>query len=182
MLPGGSTLICQGAMFAPEAPRNLISYKDLRANDIHISTALDRGEEALELRRGQRLLATASAGDEGLYRLAIKASNPISLTDAEEVCMAAWTSGPMQTSLDLATSVSKDTTAKPDLWHRRLGHPGETVFRRMLPLVIGHNLHVSDAHKIDACMACIQGKFSKKYWKIVICGNRVRLQGWHCPI
>ena len=47
--------------------------------------------------------------------------------------MAAWTSGPMQTSLDLATTVSKDTAAKPDLWHRRLGHPSETVFRRMLP-------------------------------------------------
>ena len=56
----------------------------------------------------------------------------------------------------------KDTSAKPDLWHRRLGHPGETVFRRMLPLVVGQNLHVSDAHKIVACTACIQAKFNKK--------------------
>ena len=28
--------------------------------------------------------------------------------------------------------------------------------------MVGHNLHVSDAHKITACTACIQGKFSKE--------------------
>ena len=67
VLPRGYTLICTGAMYVPEAPRSLISYKDLRANDIHVSTAMDNGEEVLELRRGQRLLATVAAGDEGLY-------------------------------------------------------------------------------------------------------------------
>ena len=43
-----------------------------------------------------------------------------------------------------------------------LGHPGETVFRRMLSLIVGHNLNVYDAHKTTECMACIQGKFSKR--------------------
>ena len=51
-LPGGFPLICERAMFTPEAPRNLISYKDLRANQIHVSTALDNAEEVLELRQG----------------------------------------------------------------------------------------------------------------------------------
>ena len=46
-LPGGSPFICERAMFAPEAPRNLISYKDLRAKKIHVSTALDNVEGAL---------------------------------------------------------------------------------------------------------------------------------------
>ena len=160
--PGGHTLICAGAMFAPEAPRSLINYKDLRANDIHISTVMDRGEEALELRRGQSLLATAVAGNEGLYRLVIQIISPISPKDVDEVCMADWPAGPELINRNLAQNVSKDTTAKPDLWHRRLGHPSETVFRRMLPLVVGHNLNALDAHKTTECTTCIQGKFSKK--------------------
>jgi hypothetical protein len=32
----------------------------------------------------------------------------------------------------------------------------------MLPLTLGHNLSSSDAHKVHDCIACIQGKFSKK--------------------
>ena len=53
---------------------------------------MDNDDEVLELRQGQSLLVTAHAGDEGLYRLIIEpiTSNPISLTDEEEVCMAAW--------------------------------------------------------------------------------------------
>lgn len=76
--------------------------------------------------------------------------------------MAAWAEGPRLKGHNLATGVSSDTTAKQDLWHRRLGHPGVTVFRRMLPLTLGHNLSSSDAHKVHDCIACIQGKFSKK--------------------
>ena len=89
ILPARYPFIYKGTMFALEAPCSLISYKDVRVNDIHISTALDKGEEVLELRRGQSLLATASAGVEGLYKLAIEARNPVSLIDAEEVCTAA---------------------------------------------------------------------------------------------
>ena len=129
-------------MYALDAPRSLISYKDLWASDIHISTALDRDEEVLELQQGQRLLATANAGDEGLYRIVIEAitKSPISLTDANEICMAAWAKGPKQNGRNMATNVSKDITAKPNMWHRRLGHPDVMVFRRMLPLTMGHNL------------------------------------------
>ena len=94
-MPGGFPLICEGAMYVLEAPRNMISYRDLRASQIHVSTAMDNAEEVLELRQGQSLLATAQAGAEGLYRLVIEpvTSNPISLTDEEEVCMAAWAEG-----------------------------------------------------------------------------------------
>ena len=36
------------------------------------------------------------------------------------------------------------------------------MFRRMLPITLGHNLSTSDAHKVQDCTAYIQGKFSKK--------------------
>jgi hypothetical protein len=37
-------------MYAPDAPRSLISYRDLRARNIHVSTAVENDEEVLELR------------------------------------------------------------------------------------------------------------------------------------
>jgi hypothetical protein len=49
--------------------------------------------------------------------------------------MAAWAGDPEAQRRNLAQGVSLDTKAKPDLWHERLGHPGTTVFRRMLPLL-----------------------------------------------
>ena len=88
---GGFPLICERAMYAPEAHRNLISYKDLRVSQIHVSTSLDNAEEVLELRQGHSLLATAHAGAEHLYKIVIEpiTTSPISLIDEEEVCMAA---------------------------------------------------------------------------------------------
>jgi hypothetical protein len=78
-------------MYVPDASHSLISYKDLRANQIHVSTAMDNDDEVLELKQGFSLLATAHAGDKGMYRLIIESitSCPISLTNAEEVCLAA---------------------------------------------------------------------------------------------
>ena len=45
---GGTTLICDHAMFAPAANRSLISFRDLRSNGIHILTLIKDGEETLE--------------------------------------------------------------------------------------------------------------------------------------
>lgn len=84
-------LIYEKTMYAPDAPCSQINYRNLRASQIHISTALDRDEEVMELRKERRLIATVNAGDEGLYKFVIKeiTKSPISLTYAEEVCMAA---------------------------------------------------------------------------------------------
>jgi hypothetical protein len=164
VLPGGFPLTCENAMYAPDAPRSLISYRDLRARKIHISTEMEKDEEVLALRQGHELLATAKAGAEGLYTIVIKPMtvSPISPIDAEEVSMAAWARDPEAKGHHLAQGVSLDTVAKPDLWHRRLGHPGTTLFRRMLPLITGHNLLTSDATKTTDCVACIQGKYIQK--------------------
>lgn len=92
----------------------------------------------------------------------ITIGNPILSVDEEEVCMAAWAEDPEARVRNLAMNkVSVDTTAKPDLWHRRLGHPSTTVSRRMLPLFTGHNLITSDALKTRDCIACIKSKFIK---------------------
>ena len=42
------------------------------------------------------------------------------------------------------------------------------MFMRMLPLLTGHEVCNSDANKVGACDACIQGKLILKpsYWKL----------------
>lgn len=165
ILPGGFPLNCERAMYAPDAPRSLISYRDLRARKIHVSTAVENDEEVLELRQGLTILATAKAGADGLYTIVIKSPDnvsPVSLIDEEEVCKAAWASVPNAFSRNLAKGLSTDIKAKPDIWHERLGHPGTTLFRRMIPLTTGHNLVTADAEKTHDCVACIQGKCIKR--------------------
>ena len=49
-----------------------------------------------------------------------------------------------------------------------MGHPEATLFRRMLPLLIGHEVCTSNANKVGACEACVQGKLILKpsCWKL----------------
>lgn len=158
ILPRGFPLICDRAMCTSDAPHSLISYKDLQASNIHISTTLDKDEKVMELWQGESLLATANAGDERLNIIINKVmtKSPISLTDAKNVCITAWAEDPELRIRNLATRVSKDTTAKPDMWHRRKGHSGVAIFRQMLSLTVGHNLNSSHAHKTHECIVCIQ--------------------------
>lgn len=76
VLPGGAPLTCDWAMYAPGVPRSLISYRDLRANHIHTSTAVECGEEILQLMRGTTILATAKAGITALYEIQSKELTP----------------------------------------------------------------------------------------------------------
>ena len=72
VLPGGATLLIANAIFAPSASQSLISFKDLRANDIHTMTIVKNNKEALLLQRETEVLATAYAGCGGLYELPIR--------------------------------------------------------------------------------------------------------------
>ena len=167
-LPGGAPLICETAMYAPDAPRSLISYRDLRANHIHISTAVENDEETLELRQGKMILATAQAGANGLYELAISnmGVNPTHKSE-EEVGERPSTSNPNLT-LRGAQATFLVARSKADAWHRRLGHPGTTMMRKMIPILTGHNLCASDAERMEECAACIQGKLIRQpsRWKL----------------
>ena len=166
ILPGGAPLICERAMYAPDAPRSLISYRDLRANDIHVSTAVENDEEVLELRRGPRRLATAHAAANGLYELCIMQASPPCKGEEEagehrHECHPRLPLGGAQASFLAASS-------KANIWHRRLGHPGTTMMRKMIPILTGHDLCTSDAERVEECAACIQGKLIRQpsRWKL----------------
>ena len=136
-------------MYASDAPWSLISYRDLRANGIHVYTKIENDEEVLKLRQGQRPFVTAIAGVDNLYEIAIKAISPTRRAE-EEVSLAARERGPGTRARNLARKIGLYLTAAAlsDIWHKRLGHPGTIIFRRMLPLLVGHNLTTSNANKI----------------------------------
>ena len=89
ILHGGFPLDCPKAMYAPNAPRSLISYRDLRARNIHLCTTMQGDEEVIELRQRPMVIVTANAGLDGLYKVVIMplASNPT--LGEEEICMSA---------------------------------------------------------------------------------------------
>lgn len=49
VLHRGPPFIHDRAVYAPDAPRSLISYRDLGANGIYVSVAVENDEEVLEL-------------------------------------------------------------------------------------------------------------------------------------
>jgi hypothetical protein len=61
---------------------------------------------------------------------------------------------------------SKDN--KVSLWHKRLGHPGSTLFRKVIPCVLGHDLQPTHVNSMVLCQACVQGKLIAKpsLWKL----------------
>lgn len=154
ILPGVFSLMCKKAMYALDTPRIMINYWDLITSEIHASTALKNDEEVLELMQGLRIFATAYARDDGLYKIVIKPIiiSTIYLIDEKNVCMMSLVGDPETKHPNLTMGVSLDITTKPDIWHRRLGHPEILIFRRMLPLIISNNLTISNVHKTHDCI------------------------------
>ena len=54
LLPRNYPMTCRDAMYASDAPRSLINYRDLSANGIHVSIKIENDKEALKLRQEQR--------------------------------------------------------------------------------------------------------------------------------
>ena len=213
LLLGGTPILCERAMYSPNAPCSMISYHDLRANGIHITTVQVGGEEVLELRRGLSVLATAKAGANALYEIKIKCdpewvnakpggtpigSRPnlkhiesgassrsstecgkstkcgVGMPELKRPSVGAAIPGgsKLKTKLgpgQLASfAYSVEIPARIQTWHNRLGHPGTTMFRRMIPTLASHTVCPSDIGKIGGCASCTQGKFLKQpsKWKL----------------
>ena len=150
MLPGGSRIHCKKAMYAPEAPRSLISYRDLRANGIHAQTCVKDSQEALQLWKGQLVIATIHASPSGLFEL--RTVSPHRETARSE---------------NISESFSS-TICTANIWHHRLGHPGTTMMRRQIPITTNHGLSTREAERVAQCEACIAGKLVRQAskWKL----------------
>ena len=146
VLPGGATLLIANAMFAPSASQSLISFKDLRANDIHTMTIVKNNKEALLLQQETEVLATTYAGCGGLNELPIQSGG-----QPHKISLASEPTKPQSSKRPAGPLPLPE---KVGLWHIRMDHLGTTMFQRMIPILSGHEVCQGDANKTGVCTAC----------------------------
>ena len=69
----------------------------------------------------------------------------------------------------ICSSEGEDAAFCVNTWHERMGHPGVSMMRRIIPSTKGHNLQVSNLLKgMKPCEFCALGeKFSRPHkWKL----------------
>jgi hypothetical protein len=160
-------------MYSPTTPRSLIIYRYFRDNGIHILIALRNGEETLKLKQEPCLLAIAHVGASELYEIHIHTKlnvdqtselrqglHPFATThaDADDLkisnsAMSSTNGDMIKQPKDFVFSVIVPTKDGP--WHSKLGHPGTTMFRRMLPILTRHVVCPNDANKVGDCVTCL---------------------------
>ncbi|KAI3811307.1 hypothetical protein L1987_21028 [Smallanthus sonchifolius] len=141
ILPSGTKLIINDALYASKSRRNLLSFKGIRQNGYHLKTSLENDTEYLQMtsnKNGQdTIVEKLKALSSGLYCTTI---NPIE-------------------------SYMVSNQKLPDkemftIWHNRLGHPGSTMMRRIIKSANGHplkNLKVLLSQDLS-CTSCSLGK------------------------
>ena len=85
------------------------------------------------------------------------------------MCAVSLPKAELKTPQELVGSIFIVTfSAKTGLWHRRMGHPGTTMFYKMLLILIGYEVCSSDTNKVGVCTACDQGKLIQRpfRWKL----------------
>jgi len=145
VLPNNTRLSIKDALYSPESRRNLLSFKDIRANGYHIETTDEDRKEYLYITArisGQKLvLEKLPAFSSGIYYTIMKSIE-------SNVVIHQKCSDPKQFML----------------WHDRLGHPGSIMMRRIIENTHGHplkNLKILLPSE-NPCAACSQGKLITK--------------------
>jgi hypothetical protein len=97
ILPRGTKIRISMTIYAPKATRNLLSFKDIRENNLHIHTGIDNNKEVLQIvaktTQGAEVRETLQALSPGLYATKI---------------------------VSFHTSLQPNSIS--ELWHRRLGN------------------------------------------------------------
>lgn len=132
-LPNGTTIDMQDAVFAPTSTRNLISFQDIRSSNLHIQTNRENKSEVLHLlshtKTGQEIKESLRFQPPGLYVTHIEAH---------------YSAQEMQN--------------QTEIWHKRLGHPGTSMYQRITKDGTGIPRSVRPASLKNTCTACSQGK------------------------
>lgn len=123
----------KSAIYAPTATRNLISFRDVRDNELHIHTSIDADNEVLHI------LKQSKSGME------VREILPVEPPDLYIIQITAYHSEEKK---------SKITAT----WHNRLGHPGLNMYHRIIKDIVGILAAVKPSTFRDNCLACSQGK------------------------
>ncbi|XP_049348517.1 uncharacterized protein LOC125813072 [Solanum verrucosum] len=141
LLPGGTILTIENALYCSKSQRNLLSFKVIRQNGYHVETANEGKIEYL-------YITTIKLGQKYVHEK-----------------LPAFSSGLYHTSISMVEShaiVNKGLSNSNDfiIWHDRLGHPGYNMMRKIIENSHGHTLKNQKIlhSKKFSCAACSQGK------------------------
>ena len=167
ILPGGTIVHLQDALYSTQSKRNLLSFKDIRLNGYHLETMSDDTSEFLLITAthdGTKcILEKLRALECGLYL------TTITTVESYAILTPKFSNSPLIV-----------------LWHERLGHPGTSMLRRILHQYNGHSLtngHIS-SHNHYNCIVCTQGKFITRPFSLKVDSDPLqfleRIQGDIC--
>ena len=151
ILPNGTELVIQEALLYPESTRTLLSFKDIRANDLHVETNDDNGKECLIMTKkigdNKKIVETFPSMRQALYYTYIK---------------------PIHKHVTMQTIIRKNESYR--IWHDRLGHPGLSMMKRITNNSNGHSLKKNDFpnHEDFVCIACAKGKLITRPSKLKV--------------
>ncbi|CAL8168505.1 unnamed protein product [Prunus armeniaca] len=140
MLPNGTILSIQDALYSSNSRRNLLSYKDIHLNGYHVETKNEENMEYLCITSSDTqkcIMEKLCALSSGLYYTTIQTIEAHNVMDLMFI---------------------DSNTFK--LWHDWLGYPGSTMTRRIItsskghPLLTKHIMLSSDS----SCQTCSHGK------------------------
>ncbi|XP_074296761.1 uncharacterized protein LOC141627346 [Silene latifolia] len=121
LLPNGTNIEIQEALYSPKSKRNLLSFNDIRRNGFHVETANENGVEYLYITRSnlnkKSVLEKLQALSSGLYYMKICAVESHALVNQK------------------FTDKNKFI-----VWHDRFGHPGSLMMRKIIENSRGHLL------------------------------------------
>ena len=141
ILPKGTKLQIEDALYSNKYSRNLLNFKDIRRNGYHIETMNHDDNEYLLITSiifGQKcILEQLSSLSCGLYQTTIRSIESYAVMNLK----------------------FNDSNAFL-LWHERLGHPGISMMRRIVQNSNGHPLTSRQFLVTNGytCAACSRGK------------------------
>ena len=141
LLPRGTKIHIDDALYSTKSQRNLLSFKDIRRNGYHIETTNEDNTEYLyitDVVLGKKnILEKLPVFSSGLYY------TNISTIEAHAIVNQKFT--------DENNFI---------VWHDRLGHPGSIMMRRIIKNSSGHSLKNQKIFLSNefSCAACSQGK------------------------
>ena len=141
VLPKGTHLIINDALYSSRSRRNLLSFKDIRRNGYHLETMNENNVEYLQItsiKNGKKTIMEKMKGlSSGLYFTYIN-----------------------QTEINMVSTRKGIDPKIFTLWHDRLGHPGDIMMRRIIESSNGHPLKDLKIllSKELSCGACSLGK------------------------
>jgi hypothetical protein len=134
----GTQVIIKNALLYPDSTRTLLSYIDIRKNELCIVTHEENNEESLLVTKtngdGFDILERIPSLPSGLYYTYIKHVPHV------------------------AYKVIFQNVDAFQIWHDRLGHPGVGMMRKIIGNYIGHNLTKFPNTSDFICRTCATGK------------------------